>query len=182
LQREINESSLLSINSGDGIEGGYQTKVVKLRQMFLKPNVNNGYYCEEDGKKYLIPRRLKVLIIEKGSSLPGLPPGTIGYKAKVIDQNATAELGTLGKRKHLIVAHSDVLPDPKQLFTNSIVGATLFATDLSGLIDSVLSLADDWTQGRGIPNEISDFVRSLYASDTSLFMRPELNPFARAFE
>ena len=87
--------SLLSINSGDGIEGGYQTKVVKLRQMFLKPNVNNGYYCEEDGKKYLIPRRLKVLIIEKGSSLPGLPPGTIGYKAKVIDQNATLSIKTL---------------------------------------------------------------------------------------
>ena len=182
LQREINESSLISINTGDGIAGGYQTAVSGLRQMFLKPNTINGYYCEENGKKYLIPRRLKVLIIEKGTSFPGLPPGTIGYKAKVIDQNAAADLGTIGSRKHLIVAHSDVLPDPKQLFTNSIVGATLFATDLGGVLDSVLTLADEWTQGRGIPNEVSDFVRTLYASDTSLFMRPELNPFAQAFE
>ena len=182
LQRQINESSLINPKTGNGISGGYQTKVVGLRQLFLKPNVVNGYYCEEDGKKYLFPRRIKVLVIEKGSGLVGLPPNTIGYKVKVIDSNAPRELGSLGNRKHLIVAHHDILPDPKALFTNSIVGATLFATDPLGVLDSALDLASDITQGVGIPNEVNDLIRTLYASDTSLFMDPALNPFARAIE
>ena len=181
LQRSIQESSLINISTGNGIPGGYQTAVTTLRQMFLKPNVVNGYYCEESGKKYLIPRRLKVRVIEKGAGLKGLPANTIGYRVKVVDANAPKELG-VGTSRHLIVAHSDILPDPKALFTNSIVGATLFATDPTGLIDSSLSLLTDITQGMGIPNELNDLIRSLYASDTSLFMRPELNPFARAIE
>ena len=181
LQRQIDGSSLYSPNTGDGISGGYQTAVTGLRQLFLKPNVINGYYCEETGKKYLVPRRLKVRVIAKGAGFDGLPPNTIGYRVKVVDANAPKELG-VGRSKHLIVAHHDVLPDPKALFTNSIVGAALFATDPTGLIDSSLGLLSDITQGMGIPNEVSDLVRSLYASDSSLFMRPELNPFARAIE
>lgn len=182
LQREVSESSLISPNAGNNIAGGYQTKVPLLRQMFLKPNVVNGYYCEENGKKYLMPRRLKVRVVEKGFGLAGLPEGEIGYKVKVIDANAPSELGSLGNRKHLIVAHQDILPDPKALFTNSIVGATLFATDPLGIIDSLAGLASDITQGIGIPNEITDLIRSFFLSDSSLFMRPELNPFVRAYE
>jgi len=183
LQRQINESSLINPNTGDGIAGGYQTAVAELRQMFLKPNVVNGYYCEENGKKYLLPRRLKVVITDKGSGLPGLPPDVIGYRAKVVDGNAPLELGSIGNRKHLIVAHHDILPDPKALFTNSIVGATLFATDPAGVVDLI---ADRYTseaaQGYGIPNEITDLVRSLYMSDTGLFMDSAVNPFVKAME
>ena len=181
LQRQIDESSLINLATGDGIPGGYQTGFQSFRQMFLKPNVVNGYYCEESGKKYLIPRRLKVRVVQKGTGFEGLPPNTIGYRVKVVDSNAPSELG-VGRNKHLIVAHHDILPDPKALFTNSIVGAALFATDPGGLIDSSLGLLTDVTQGLGIPNELNDMIRSLYASDTSLFMRPELNPFARAIE
>ena len=45
-----------------------------------------------------------------------------------------------------------------------------------------MKLADDRTLSAGGPNEITDFVRVLYASDTSRFMRPEINPFVRAYE
>ena len=182
LQRQINESSLINPKTGNSIAGGYQTGAQLLRELFLKPNVVNGYYCEESGKKYLIPRRLKVRVVEKGYNFPGLPPSTIGYKVKVTDVNAPRELGSLGSRKHLIVAHHDVLPDPKGLFTNSIVGALLFATDPMGIVDSAIGLASDITQGVGIPNEVTDLVRMLYLSETSLFMDPALNPFARAIE
>ena len=52
LQRQINESSLINPTTGNGVAGGYQTAAAELRQMILKPNVVNGYYCEENGKKY----------------------------------------------------------------------------------------------------------------------------------
>ena len=182
LQRQINESSLINPTTGNDVAGGYQTAFPYLREMFLKPNVVNGYYCEESGKKYFMPRRLKVRVIEKGANLPGLPPGVIGYKVKVTDTNAPAELGSLGNRKHLIVAHHDVLPDPKALFTNSIVGATLFATDPVGVIDTVASLASDITQGVGVPNEITDLIRMGFLSDSSIFMDSAINPYARAIE
>jgi len=183
LQRQINESSLINPSTGQGVSGGYQTAAAQLRQMFLKPNVVNGYFCEEDGKKYLLPRRLKVVVIEKGTGFAGLPSGVIGYKVKVIDGNAPRELGGIGNRKHLIVAHHDILPDPKALFTNSIVGATLFATDPAGAIDTVVDrFTSDVAQGYGIPNELTELVRLLYLSDTAIFMDSAVNPFTRAYE
>ena len=183
-KRNIDNSntSLLSVNTGQGIAGGYQTAskaTTFLRQMLLKPNMNNGYYCEESGEKYLIPRTMKVRIIEKGSGLTGLPPNTIGYKVTVVDYNAPNNL----RNKHLIVLHSNIYPDPKELFNNSIMGAALFLQDpIGAVLDSAVDLANDWSLANGIPNEVVDIIRSFYQRDEALFMRPELNPIVRSFE
>lgn len=179
LRRNIDNSSLYNPTTGNNISGGYNTTgiVSAFRRMILKPNVVNGYYSES-GKKFLVSRRLKIRVVEKGTDFDGLPANTIGYKVKVTDGNAPKEL----KETYLIVSHHDILPDPKELFNTSIVGASLFLTDPTGLIDSALNLSTEWSQGVGVPNEVVDFVRTLYASDTSLFMRPENNPFVRAIE
>ena len=77
----------------------------------------------------------------------------------------------------------DILPDPKELFTNSILGATLFATDpIASVADSLLELTNEYTLSKGIPNEITDIIRMFYMREEALFMRPEVNPFTRAME
>ncbi len=183
-KRQIDNSStsLLSVNTGQGISGGYQTvnsATTFLRQMLLKPNMINGYYCADSGKKYLTSRAMKVRVLEKGIGFVGLPPNTIGYKVKVLDFNAPTSLAN----EELIVLHSDIYPDPKELFNNSIVGAALFLQDPVGaVLDSALSLADDYSQGVAGANELVDLIRSFYQRDEALFMRPELNPIVRSFE
>ena len=174
---------------GQGLKNGYVNmpeSLDQLRQMILKPNVVNGYFCAENGKKYLTSRRLKVLITDKGamsslSEANGLP-SFIGYKVKIIDSNAPSEISA-GSNKHFIVRHSDILPDPKELFTNSILGLTLFSTDpIASIADSGLDMINEISLSKGIPNELNDLVRMLYLSDESMFMRPEVNPFTRAME
>ena len=180
-KKQIDNSSLINLSTGDGIKGGYQTEETRLRKMLLKPNMVNGYYCEESGKKYLTPRTLKVRVIKKGADLPGLPPDTIGYRVKVVDVNAPNEIRQNGQ--HFIVMHSDIYPDPKELFNNSIIGAALFLQDpIASVIDSGVSLANDYSLSVGTPNEVVDFIRALYQREEALFMRPEFNPFVRAFE
>ena len=176
LRNNIDNSSGFNPKTGDGISGGYQTAATFLRKMILKPNVVNGYYCEDDGKKYLISRGISVRIIKKFVDTDDI----IRYQAKVIDYSgAPSEL----IRKTLIVNHSDIYPDPKELFTNSIVGALLFATDpISSVVDTAVSLADDLLLNAGIGNDVTDFIRTLYSSNESFFMKKELNPFVRAFE
>lgn len=176
---------------GSSLKNGYQTLSsgepgVNLKQMLLKPNVNNGYICSETGKKYLTFRRLKVVVVDKGpmSSLTdqGGFPSIIGYKIKIIDGNAPAEIG-VGSQKHFIVRHSDIMPDPKELFNTSLMGALLLGNDpIAGVLDSAASLANEYSLTNGIPNEITDLVRLVYARDEAMFMRPEINPFVRAME
>ena len=115
------------------------------------------------------------------SELSGLPSDVIGYKVKVIDPTAPDELRKFGQQQHLIVRHADILPDPKEFFTNSIMGAALFATDpIGSTLDSLLDTVNDLSLSYGIPNEVADFVRVLYLREEALFMRPEVNPFVRA--
>ena len=109
-------------------------------------------------------------------------PSFIGYKVKIIDANAPSEISA-SSDKHFIVRHSDILPDPKELFTNSILGATLFATNpVASIADSGLDMVNEVSLSKGIPNELNDLVRMLYLSDEAMFMRPEVNPFTRAIE
>jgi hypothetical protein len=177
LRNGIDNSSLFNPKTGDEIAGGYQTESTYLRKMILKPNVINGYYCEDTGKKYLLNRSISGRVIEKGCFNN---EDVIRYKFKVIDfSGAPSELN----RKTLIVNHADIYPDPKELFTNSIVGASLFLTDpAAALGDTIVSLADDVLLNSGIGSDVTDYLRSLYESNESTFMRKEVNPFVRAFE
>lgn len=178
LRRGINNSSLYNPKTGNGIRGGYNSSGISnaFREMILKPNTNNGYYCEETGKRYLLPRRIKVRVIDKGLFDEF---GDIKYRVKILDHNAPKEVF----KSHFIVNHSDILPDPKELFTNSAVGALLFFSDPTGLVDNLGdSFVSDRLINAGLGTDVVDLLRSLYSSDESLFMRKEVNPFVRAIE
>ena len=83
----------------------------------------------------------------------------------------------------MIVRHSDILNDPKQLFLSSIIGLTLLGNSPSDSIDLLGNkFADEFSLSKGIPNELTDLVRTVYAREESMFMRPELNPYVRAME
>jgi len=188
-------SKLLSFLADKTLTTGYGvgefnngTDIFTFRQMILKPNMINGYFSSETGKKYLLPRRIKVRIMKKGpmsslSDQAGLPH-TIGYLVKVVDPAAPIELSEENNQQHLVVRHADILPDPKELFNNSVIGSALFASDpIAALGDLGLnSLMNEYTLNSGIPNEINDFIRSQYLRDEALFMQPELNPYVRAIE
>ena len=189
--REVNNSDYYGLgNKADGIKGGYNPMggdKFSLKMMYLKPNTIRGYYSpgEDDngGKRYLVPRRLKVRIIEKVKGVKPLKENVIGYRVKVVDKNAPDDIALGNTGNELIVQHSDIYPDPKNMFISSVMGLSLFASDPTGLIDfAASSLATERSLNLGIPNEAIDFVRFLYASDTSRFMRPELNPIVRAYE
>jgi hypothetical protein len=151
-----------------------------LKMMILKPNTNNGYFSPDTKKTYLIARRLNVRVVDSGLGLEGMPGGKRGYKVKVVDLSAPQDL--FGK--HLNVVHPDILPDPSALFSSSIMGLTLYATDPVGSIgDALTSVFDDAALSMGLPSESIDAISTLlYASNTSLFMEPGINPFTRAYE
>jgi hypothetical protein len=169
--------------------GGYYTNAAsaRFRRVFLKPNMIDGYYSPgkegNSGKRYLVPRRLKVRILEKVIGEKPLRQGVIGYRVKVVDANAPRDINIYSDNNELIVQHSDIMPEPGELFNSSIIGAALFLGDpVSSIADSLVKLADDVTLSSGVPNEITDLFRTLYSNDTSRFMRPEVNPFVRAYE
>mgnify|MGYP003624165147 CR=1 FL=1 len=177
LKREIQENSLFDFSKHNGIVGGYHIGD-SMRKVLLKPNVINGYYCLEDGKKYMLTRRLEVRTIDKGIGFKGAGD-RIAYKVQVVDYTASRDLF----KKHLIVNHADILPDPKQLFLSSVLGASLFVADPTALLDLGLEqLVNDHALAAGIPNDAIDFVRFLYENEESTFMRPVVNPFTRAIE
>lgn len=184
--RKIDNSQTKLVNNGAVSISGYNDNKVSslLRVMYLKANNNEGYYSagsseESAGKRYFFARRTRVKIVEKVVGVKPLKPGVIGYKVKVVDANAPFAMNSGAE---LIVQHSDILPDPKALFTNSLIGASLFLADPSGAVDSVINLFQEYSMNFGIPNEVVDLARFVYASDTSRFMQPALNPFVRAYE
>lgn len=157
------------------LSSGYYSSGIAnaFKKMLLKPNMNTGYYCDNDGTKYFIPRRINVRIQEKKVFFDD---AKIRYKVKVIDTAAPTSL--FGKE--LIVNHSDIFPEPGAMFNNSILGAVLIAGDPSGAIDYVMNLASDYAVSSGVGNSAVDFLRTLYSSDESKFMLPEINPYVRA--
>lgn len=184
--RKIDNSQTKLVNNGAVSISGYNDNKVSsfFRIMYLKANNNEGYYSagsseESAGKRYFFARRTRVKIVEKVVGVKPLKPGVIGYKVKVVDANSPFAINS---GTELIVQHADILPDPKALFTNSLVGASLFLADPTGLIDNVANLVQESSMNLGIPNEVVDLVRFIYASDTSRFMQPALNPFVRAYE
>lgn len=184
--RRIDNSQTKLINNGAISISGYNDNKVSsfFRIMYLKANNNEGYYSagsseESAGKRYFFARRTRVKIVEKVVGVKPLRPGVIGYKVKVVDANSPFAINS---GTELIVQHSDILPDPKALFTNSLIGASLFIADPTGIIDNIANLAQESSMNFGVPNEVVDLVRFIYASDSSRFMQPALNPFVRAYE
>lgn len=168
---------------------GYQVSDSGLRQVYVKPNVNRGYYCAENGKKYFLTRKIKARIVKKGKlselsdSIGVLKSDMIAYKVLCVDVNTPKSL--FESSNHLIVKHSDIYGDPGQLFNASIAGLSLLASDpiLAGV--DALAAAKNLTNkaiNLGIPASLIGSARDLFLRQEGYFMLPEVNPFVRAFE
>jgi hypothetical protein len=163
--------------SGAGA-GADTTKAFK----YLNPNFVDGYFCQDNGKTYFTTKRLLV-DIEKGKGQIKNSDGKIFYKAKVVDKTA----GPLFD-KVLIVSHESVLNSPLRTFSTSLAGILFGAGSLDAA--GALSLAARAAFGNGSApdalngtiNFATSFLRLLIENKESTFMRPEVNPFARAFE
>jgi hypothetical protein len=176
----IQNSTSRNLNLGDNIASGYNTGkffkgkgLSQLRQLYLKANNNTGY-VGSSGKRYYFMNKVKVTIIEKFKD----NTGKVFYKAIPVE----GKFRINNEEEFIKVTHDDIVPDAKELFTNTIMGASLFLSDPGGLIDSVFDAASDWSLSRGIPNDVSESLRYLYATENSNFMQGELNPFVKAFE
>ncbi len=161
----------------DGLSGFF------LRKYILRPNTNKGY-LSKSGKRFFTQRRLQVRLIKKEKGL--LRSNRIDYEVKVVDPNADSGMVS----DNLLVTHADILPDPGEMFLNSIAGIALLSTDLTGLADlgaddlksELTKSLNSLSTNLNVPNEAMDAIRMAYASDESKFMDPANNPFVRAFD
>tara|TARA_R100000027_G_scaffold12853_1_gene9180 strand:+ start:2807 stop:6283 length:3477 start_codon:yes stop_codon:yes gene_type:complete len=156
-----------------------------LRQVYLKPNVNLGYLCT-NGKKYLINRKIKVRVVEKGrlSDISNkFSSDKIGYRVLCVDPASPS--GLLDSGESLIVKHEDIYPDPKLLFNASYTGLGLVASDpLVGAADTAVAQGKiiENALNLGIPADTIDWARTFTLRQEGFFMLPEINPYVRAFD
>jgi hypothetical protein len=145
---------------------------------YLNPNFIDGYFCEDDGKTYFTTKRLIVQVKEVIEDTSG----KFYYKAEVKD-GTSEEL----QKKTLIVRHEDILNSPAKTFSTSATGI-LFAigsVDIAGTLDLITQSA--FGNGKapdalnGTVNAVTSLVKLLVENPESTFMRPEVNPFTRAF-
>ena len=145
---------------------------------YLNPNFIDGYFCEDDGKTYFTTKRLIVQVKEVIEDTNG----KFYYKAEVKDGTSEGL-----QKKTLIVRHEDILNSPAKTFSTSITGM-LFAIgslDAAGSLDLFTRTA--FGNGKapdalnGTINATTSLVKLLVENPESTFMRPEVNPFTRAF-
>jgi hypothetical protein len=146
---------------------------------YLNPNFIDGYFCEDDGKTYYTTKRL-VVDVEKAIKDD---KGNFAYRVKVKD--GTAGDGLL--ESVLLVKHEDLINSPARTFSTSIAGIAFAGGSLDAA--GALSLAARALAGEGkapdalngTVNAVTSLVRLLVENPESTFMRPEVNPFTRAF-
>jgi hypothetical protein len=147
---------------------------------YLNPNFIDGYFCEDNGKNYFTTKRL---IVDVDKTIKNTD-GKIFYRAKVKDKTAGDALFD----KVLIVSHESILNSPLRTFSSSLAGIIFGAGSLDAA--GALSLAARSAFGdgsapealNGTINFATSFVNLLIENKESTFMRPEVNPFTKAFE
>lgn len=183
-------------NTRSGKNSGYP----KFAQLLLKNNNSVGYKVHETGEMVYIQRPIKVSVADKlffqSSDVPEsefsfkdttsktkpnrFKSGVVKYKAKVVDFTAPPDL----RGKHIICEHADIIPEPGEILLNTYAISALLGIAGGGigpLADYFLRLGSDAVNITGLGSAI-DLVRTLYASDETLFMDPFNNPITRAYE
>lgn len=183
-------------NSRSSKFSGYPT----FAQLLLKANNSVGYKVYETGEMIYLQRPIKVTAADKilfsssgevedesifknktSKTKPDrFKTGVIKYKAKIIDFTVPPDL----RGKHLICEHADIIPEPGEILLNTYVISSLLGIAGGGigpLADYFLRLGSDAVNSTGLGSAI-DIVRTLYASDETLFMDPFNNPITRAYE
>jgi hypothetical protein len=87
-------------------------------------------------------------------------------------------------QKEILVKHEDIWNDPSETFTKSVAGIlfTVAAADAIGVVDSFAGLLSKAGGDAAFLTDIASDVASIFLENPeSAFMRPELNPYVRAF-
>jgi hypothetical protein len=101
----------------------------------------------------------------------------VGYEVEMVDPAGPAEL--FGKK--IIVDHQHVIPDPRDIFFES-VGLSLAIANPLSFLDYLEKFYLDHVLALGVGSEASQILKDLYATNAEKFMQPENNPFTRALE
>lgn len=157
--------------------------------VYLNPNMIDGYAINGEGGRIFTTKR--VLARVEGTvddEIAGFDQGTGSgerqsknklYKVKIEDKSDSSIFG-----KIVHVAHKDIWNDPAETFSKSPSGL-IFAgagTDLAGLIDIMIGNLSKSGGGGGFGGDLLGELNSLVMENLeSAFMRPEVNPYVRAF-
>ena len=178
---------------------------------FLKTTAAHEYLCKDNGHSYRIDRSLRVLIktkpnnknkvelthkhadkkdaVFKGKSRTDFDKSRKSYEVLVIDMAAPKDL----YQKTLFAYHTDILPNPAQIFKNSngYTGLKLpaIASSLGGVFADEGFIANPTKESlrqsninSGLGTELTDIIRAVFASSAAGFMDPSRNPITRAYE
>ena len=152
----------------------------------IKANMVKGYLCEETGEYINFSRPIDCIIISNDydTSVFEKSKGKIiekknhAYKVKVIDK--TGGINMFGQ--HLLVSHSDIIPDISDIFTQT-AGSLLFGASPFSLVDFLEKQIKDDLLNSGLPSDLlSDTFNIVFGSESTKFMQKSNNPFVRAYE
>ncbi len=143
--------------------------------IYLNPNMVNGYRAES-GVTYYTQRR----VIGKVTGTTSDDNGKKVYEVEVIDNYADKDLAG----EVLFVRHEDIWNDPNDTFAKSLAGLIFLGAslDVVGLIDTASSNTIRSGGSGAVALQIVSAVAALLLENhEAKFMRPEFNPYTRAF-
>jgi len=147
--------------------------------VYLNPNMIEGYSNEDNSNKFFTSKRVLGKVKKK---IDEDNLGGVRYVVEVLDRSDKDLF-----KESLVVKHEDIWNDPTETFTKSVAGIafSVAGLDLVGIIDSFASIGSKagGTDGAAFLGDIVSDAASLFLENPeSIFMRPEVNPYVRAFE
>ena len=143
--------------------------------VIIKSNMNTGYRCVDDNRRYFLTRRVSGHVISTKKV-----NDKFVYEVVIRDGDSSISGLTLD------VAHKDILPDPGSIFATTLagLGLTIAGMDLAGVADLVArGMGSEMSAGAGsIAKPLYSIARAIIQNKESHFMDPANNPFTRAFE
>ena len=153
--------------------------------VYLNPNMIDGYQSEGLGERIFTTKRVLAKVIDgPDKDSPQIKFGDETgkkqvYKVKILDQTDSAI-----SDKIVFVKHEDIWNDPSETFTKSVAGLiyTGVSADLVSIVDFFAGISSKRGGDLAPVTDLASDVASLFFENLeSAFMRPELNPYVRAF-
>mgnify|MGYP001362742205 CR=1 FL=1 len=148
------------------------------------PNMVDGYFCIDTGQQIFTPRRLRVKF--KGTddiNTNASGRGETVYQVTIQDSTA----GDLDGKK-ILIRHRDLLANPMRLFEATTLGGWMSGGQLDviagmqeTMIDGMFEGADQ-AGGNEMANILAGAVAMVIENPEAYFMRPEANPFVKAYQ
>lgn len=154
---------------------GFDGPMSSIMFVYVNPNMIDGYQTT-DGVKILTTKRLLGRVIETVKDETGSKKV---YKVIISDRSDPSI-----HQKEIFVKHENIWNDPSETFTKSVAGIlfTVAAADAVGVVDSFAGLLSKAGGDAAFLTDMASDVASIFLENPeSAFMRPELNPYVRAF-